>query len=122
MYTLGEEKAKRLELRCPDPTANPYLALPAMLVYGISGVKGKLDADKNGFGPFEENIWEKKRVKQTPKSLTEALVALSRDKVLAETPVFPAELIESYVDAQMAIATEAQLYPTPADFEYYGDL
>lgn len=122
MYTTGEEKSKRLELRCPDPTANPYLAFAAMLVFGIHGIKAKMEPTKMGFGPFDENIWEKKRVKQTPGNLMEPLGKLSKDNILAASGVFNQALIDSYVGVRMEEATASLLYPTPADFQFYGDI
>lgn len=121
-YDVDNEKAKRFELRCPDPTANPYLALSAMMVFGISGIKESLDPGKLGFGPFDENIWEKDGVKQTPRSLFEALDALSEDSVLLGSKVFSKELLESYIDLKESELKESLLYPTPADYRFYGDI
>ena len=121
MYSESE-KAKRLEFRCPDPTANPYLAFSALVVSGINGIKEKMDPTKLGFGPFDENIWEKKKVKQTPRNFFETLDALSKDRILAESGVFTQELIDSYHDVKMEELKAAMLYPTPADFYFYGDI
>lgn len=122
MYFSGNEKAKRLEFRCPDPTCNPYLGLAAQLVAGIHGIKEKMDPKKLGYGPFDENIWEKSDVGQTPKSLFETLDALEKDTFLSDSGVFSKELVASYIDVKRLEATEALMYPTPADFHYYGDM
>lgn len=122
MYFPMEEKAKRLEFRCPDPTCNPYLAFSAMLVAGIDGVKGKMDPTKLGFGPFDENIWEKGSVKQTPGDLFTSLKALEEENVFVDSGVFTQEIIDSYLDVKRTEAIEALRYPTPSDFYYYGDL
>ncbi|CAN5175399.1 type I glutamate--ammonia ligase [soil metagenome] len=122
MYFSGNEKAKRLEFRCPDPACNPYLGFAAQLVAGIDGIRSKMDPKKLGFGPFEENIWEKKEVGQTPKSLFETLDALEKDIVFAKSGVFAQELMGSYIDIKRLEATEALMHPTPADFFYYGDM
>jgi glutamine synthetase len=123
MYGGGvDEKATRLEFRCPDPTANPYLAFPAMLVSGIEGIKSETDPTKEGFGPFDEDIWEKEDVKQTPRTLFDTLEALKKDEILVKSGVFTKEILESYVEVKMDEIKEASLYPTPADFHFYGDI
>lgn len=124
MYGGGtNEKATRMEFRCPDPTTNPYLAFSALLVSGINGIKQKMDPTKMKFGPFEENIWEKKAgVKETPRNFYEALDALKNDKVFEASGVFTPEILESYRELKMEELIEASMYPTPADFHFYGDL
>lgn len=122
MYFPDSEKAKRLEFRCPDPTANPYLAFSAMLVAGIDGMKRKLDPAKLGFGPYDENIWEKDAVKQTPGDLFTSLLALEKCDVFVESGVFTKPLIDSYLDVKRTEAAEILRYPTPGDFHVYGDL
>ena len=122
MYYPNEEKSKRMELRCPDPTTNPYLAFPAMLVAGMDGIKSKMDPTKLGFGPFDENIWEKGKVKQTPGDLFTALQALEDCEIFVKSGVFTKEILESYLEVKREEAIEALRYPTAADFFYYGDL
>lgn len=122
MYYKNMEKAKRLELRCPDPMCNPYLAFAAMLVAGIEGVKEKMDPTKMGFGPYDENIWDKDGVKQTPKSLFESLDALEKAKLFTKSGIFAESQIESYLDVKRTEATTALMYPTPSDFFFYGDM
>lgn len=122
MYFKNMEKSKRLELRCPDPTCNPYLSFAAQLVMGLHGIKNKMDPRKMGFGPYDENIWEKGDVKQTPNNLSSTLEALERDAILAKSGVFTAEQLASYIDVKKSEATQVLMYPTPADFYYYGDM
>lgn len=122
MYFMGNEKAKRLELRCPDPTTNPYLSFSAQLVAGLSGIEGKMDPSKLGFGPFDENIWDKSKVKQTPGDVFTAFAALEEAKVFTKSGVFAKSLIDSYLEVKRSEAKEALMYPTPADFAYDGDL
>lgn len=122
MYYPGVEKAKRLELRCPDPTTNPYLAFPAMLVAGVDGMKAKMDPTKLGFGPFDENIWEKGKVKQTPGDLFTALQALEDCDIFVKSGVFSKEILASYLEVKREEAIGALRYPTAADFYFYGDL
>ena len=122
MYFKNEEKAKRLEFRCPDPICNPYLAFAAQLVCGLQGIKEKLDPKKLGFGPFDENIWEKSDVRQTPNNLFETLAALKFDKVFVKSGVFAQSLIDSYLDVKTTEARTNLMYPTPADFWFYADM
>ena len=122
VYFKNEEKTKRIEFRCPDPTANPYLSFSAMLIFGLEGVKKKIDPTKLGFGPYDENIWEKDNVRQTPKDIFEVLEALEKDKILKETGVFSSEFLKSYLTLKKEEARRALMYPTPADFWFYGDI
>jgi len=122
MYFKNQENTKRLEFRVPDPTCNPYLAFSAELVYGIDGIQKKLDPKKLGFGPFEENIWEKKNIRQTPHTLFEVLENLKKDTVLVKSGVFNKNILESYISVKEEEMQQNLLYPTPADFWYYSDI
>ena len=75
MYS-DSPKAKRIEFRCPDASANPYLAFAAMLMAGIDGIQKGLDAGE----PADWDLFEEDRgVAQVPGSLAEALDALEHD-------------------------------------------
>src|SRR5262249_59328711 len=75
MYS-DSPKAKRIEFRCPDASANPYLAFAAMLMAGIDGIQKGLDAGE----PADWDLFEEDRgVVQVPGSLDEALDALESD-------------------------------------------
>jgi len=72
-------KVKRLEFRCPDPTANPYLAFSALLLAGLDGIKNKIDPGQPAdYDLFEEHDGHG-AVKQVPGSLGESLAALEKD-------------------------------------------
>lgn len=78
-------KASRFELRCPDPSANPYLAFAVMLAAGLDGIKKGLRAP----APVEENIWEltpeemkEKGIRTVASNLKEALTELAQDEVI----------------------------------------
>ncbi len=122
MYFSKEEKSKRVEFRCPDPACNPYLSFSAQLVSGLEGMIKKSDPEKMGFGPFDENIWEDKKIKQTPNNLYETLDALKNDTLLIKSGVFNKDLIDSYLQVKYDEATQSLLYPTPADFWFYADI
>ncbi len=91
--TRAEEK--RIEFRPPDATCNPYLAMAAMLLAGIDGVRRRLDPTALGFGPIDENIFhwpeaKRAKVRPLPDSLSSALRALARDQdYLLADKVFP---------------------------------
>jgi glutamine synthetase len=85
--TKGREKAVRAELRCPDPTANPYLAFAVMLASGLDGIKKKMKAP----APVEENIFEftdetaaARGITTVAKNLADAIEELKKDKVVQE--------------------------------------
>jgi glutamine synthetase len=84
-YTPGREKAVRAELRCPDPSANPYLAFAVMLAAGLDGIEKKLTPPP----PVEENIYEfteeeaiKRKIDVLSKDIMEAISHLENDKVI----------------------------------------
>lgn len=84
-YSPGRESSTRLELRCPDPSCNPYLAFAAMLAAGLKGVDEGLAAP----APTEEDVfhWDAERLAQAgiatlPGSLQEALTELAADEVV----------------------------------------
>ncbi len=85
--TKGKAQATRLELRCPDPSCNPYLAFAVMLKCGLDGIKRRLPLP----APVEENLYhfdaaelKRRNVRTLPGSLGEALDELERDEVVQE--------------------------------------
>jgi glutamine synthetase len=118
-------KAKRVEVRYPDPSCNPYLAFAAMLMAGIDGVKNKIDPGE----PLDKNIYslspeELARVPSMPSSLDEALDCLRDDhRFLLEGGVFTEDSIENWIDYKKAAEVDAmRLRPHPHEFELYFDL
>src|SRR5947208_12634635 len=94
MYSQSP-KAKRIEFRCPDPTANPYLAFSAMLMAGLDGIEKGIDPGApSDFDLFEESHG----VAQVPGSLDKALDALEADhEFLLKGDVFGKGLIETWI-------------------------
>jgi glutamine synthetase len=124
MYS-DNPKAKRLEFRTPDPTANPYLAFAAMLMAGLDGIQNKIDPgealDKNIYDlPAEEQA----KVKNIPGSLEEALEALAEDHdFLLKGDVFTKDVIETWIDYKMENEVRAiQQRPHPHEFFLYYDV
>src|SRR5260370_23221641 len=99
MYSASP-KAKRVEFRPPDPSANPYLAFGAMLMAGLDGVLNKLDPGE----PIDKDIYdlspeEMKSVTSMPASIEEALSCLEDDHgFLLKGDVFTEELLETFID------------------------
>jgi glutamine synthetase len=114
-------KAKRIEFRCPDPTANPYLAFAAMLMAGLDGIERGLDPGApSDYDLFEEAAGD---VPQVPGSLAEALDALEADHdFLTRGGVFDADLIETWITYKRENEVDpVRLRPHPAEFELYYD-
>ncbi len=118
----------RFEFRPPDGTCNPYLAMAAMLMAGIDGIKNKMHPTELGFGPINEDIFawspeKRQSIKSLPTSLEEALSALQKDnQFLLEGNVFPSELISQWIGAKKKEIQEIQLRPHPFEFNLYYDL
>lgn len=115
-------KAKRIEFRCPDPAANPYLAFAACLMAGLDGIKNQIDpGDPAEMDLFEEETL--KHVKMVKGSLDAVLCELEHDNAyLLEGDVFTPDLIETYVSYKRVADVDAvRLRPHPHEFVmYYG--
>jgi glutamine synthetase len=114
-------KAKRVEVRFPDPTANPYLAFSAMLMAGLDGIKNKIhpgDAmDKDLYDLPPEEL---KQIPTVCGSLREALEALTADHdFLLAGGVFTKDQIESYVGLKWQDVYRFEHTPHPVEFEMY---
>ncbi|WP_338331801.1 type I glutamate--ammonia ligase [Acetobacter sp. LMG 32666] len=114
-------KAKRVEVRFPDPTANPYLAFSAMLMAGLDGIKNKIhpgDAmDKDLYDLPPEEL---KQIPTVAGSLREALEALSADhEFLLAGGVFTKDQIESYITLKWNDVYRFEHTPHPVEFEMY---
>jgi len=124
MYTTSE-KAKRLEFRTPDPSCNPYLAFPAMLMAGLDGIRNKIEPPK----PIDKDLYELKpeeaaKVKSVPGSLEQALDALERDHdFLLKGDVFTKDVIETWIHYKRTKEVDAiRLRPHPYEFALYFDI
>lgn len=118
-------KAKRIEFRCPDPSANPYLAFAAMLMAMIDGVQNKIHPGE----PLDKDIYdlppeELKNVPKTPASLEEALRALDADhEFLLRGDVFTPDVIQTWIKYKMQREVDAiRQRPHPYEFCLYYDL
>ena len=119
---------KRFELRNPDGTCNPYYAYAAILMAGIDGIRNKIDPVKEGWGPYDFNLYnltdeEKAKIQGLPKTLDEALAALDEDHdYLTAGGVFPVELIKIWRENKQKEADYINSIPSSAEYEKYYDL
>ena len=124
MYS-DSPNAKRVEFRCPDPSANAYLAFAAMLMAGLDGVERKMDPGD----PLDKNIYdlppeEAKNIQQVPGSLEESLLALEQDHAfLKKGGVFTDDVIQTWVDYKRKKEIDpVRLRPHPWEFYLYFDI
>src|SRR5258706_1360367 len=116
-------KAKRIEYRPPDPTANPYLAMAAMLMAGLDVIQNRIDPGE----PLDKNIYELapaelKKVPSMPGSLTEACDALQKDhEFLLKGDVFTSDVVETWIEMKRKEQDQVRLRPHPWEFHMYYD-
>jgi glutamine synthetase len=120
MYS-SNPKAKRIEFRAPDPSANPYLAFAAMLMAGLDGVENKIDPGK----PADYDLYESngRKTPVAPGSLYESLDALMKDNAyLLKDGVFTKDLIDKYYEYKKINEADAvAMRPHPYEFDLYFD-
>ena len=117
-------KAKRIEFRAPDPSSNPYLCFPALLMAGLDGIQNKIDPGQ----PVDKDMYElpaeeMKKIKQVPGSLSEVLSALEADhEFLLKGDVFTADLLEAYISYKRENEVDpTRLRPHPYEYTLYYD-
>ncbi len=119
-YTTSP-KGKRVEVRFPDPLANPYLAYAAMLMAGLDGIRNKIDPG----AAAEKDLYhlppkELAKIPTVCASLEEAIKALEKDHdFLLKGDVFTADLIESYLDLKREEWDRFRTAPHPVEFDMY---
>ncbi len=120
-YTPGKDKAVRLELRCPDPSGNPYLQFLAMIAAAMDGVENKLAAPT---GLNNVNIYsltaeerEAKGINQLPGSLNEALNELENDDIIKNT--LGSELYTAFMRAKRSEWEDYRIHVTDWETERY---
>jgi glutamine synthetase len=118
-------KAKRIEFRAPDPSANPYLCFSALLMAGLDGIQNRIDPgeplDKDLYGLPPE---EAKLIKQVPGSLGDVLDALDRDcDFLLRGDVFTPDMLETYIAYKREVELDpVRMRPHPHEFTLYFDV
>ncbi|MGD8570130.1 MAG: glutamate--ammonia ligase [Gammaproteobacteria bacterium] len=121
---VSNPKARRIEVRFPDPTANPYLAFAAMMMAGLDGVQNKIhpgeamDKDLYDLPPEEEA-----EIPKVCYSLDQALEALNADRAFLTTGgVFSDDMIDAYIDLKMEEVTQLRMATHPVEFDLYYSL
>ncbi len=118
-------KAKRIEVRFPDPSCNPYLAFSAMVMAGIDGIQNKIDPGD----PMDKDLYdlppkEAAKIKTMPGSLDQALKALKDDHdYLTKGGVFSEDLIDTWMTYKKEKEIDPmRLRPHPYEFFLYYDI
>lgn len=120
-------KAKRIEFRPPDPTANPYLLFSALLMAGLDGIRRGIEPSEHGYGPVDRDLYsmsaeELSEISSVPGSLDESLDALENDhEFLLQGDVFTSDLLEKYIEFKREQADQVRLRPAPIEFAMYYD-
>lgn len=121
---VANPKARRIEVRFPDATANPYLAFSAMLMAGLDGIRQKIHPGD----PMDKNLYdlppeEKQDLQMVCGSLNQALDALEADhEYLLAGGVFSEDMLRAYIELKRAEVTRLALTTHPLEFEmYYSD-
>ncbi len=121
---IANPKARRIEVRFPDSTANPYFAFAAMLMAGIDGVQNKIHPGD----PLDKDLYdlapeESKGIPEVCYSLEEALAALDKDRAfLTAGDVFSDDVIDAYIGLKMADVTRLRMTTHPVEFDMYYSL
>ncbi|HET6489972.1 MAG TPA: type I glutamate--ammonia ligase [Syntrophales bacterium] len=124
MYSASP-KAKRLEIRFPDPSCNGYLAFSALLMAALDGIQNRIDPgeplDKDIYGLSPEEL---ALVPSTPGSLDEALNNLEKDhEFLLKGDVFTQDVIDTWLEYKRVHEVDAvRLRPHPHEFMLYFDI
>ena len=118
-------KTKRIEVRFPDPSANPYLTFAVMLMAGLDGIQNKIDPGD----PMDKDLYdlpakEAARIRNMPGSLDEAILGLEKDhQFLLKGDVFSEDFIENWIDYKRNREIDPlRLRPHPYEFFMYYDI
>ena len=120
----SSEKARRIETRFPDPSANPYLCFAALLMAGLDGIQNKIHpgeaADKDLYDlPPEEDA----KIPKVCHSLEMALEELDKDReFLTRGGVFSNDMIDAYIELKMEEVTRFRMTTHPIEFAMYYSL
>ncbi len=117
-------KARRIEVRFPDPTANPYLAFSAMMMAGLDGIQNKIhpgeSSDKDLYDLPPEEL---KDIPTVCASLEEALENLDQDRAfLTIGDVFTDDMLDAYIELKMEEVTRMRMTTHPVEFDMYYSL
>jgi glutamine synthetase len=117
-------KGRRLEIRFPDSTANPYLAFSAMMLAGLDGIQNKIHPGD----PMDKDLYdlppeEEQQIPQVCFAFDQALDCLDKDReFLTVGGVFTNDLIDAYIGLKMADVTRVRMTTHPVEFDMYYSL
>ena len=122
-YVMSD-KARRIEVRFPDSTANPYLAFSALMMAGLDGIKNKISpGEAMDQDLFELTPEEEKMLPTVAPGLDVALEALDKDRdFLKEGGVFTDKMIDSYIGLKYEEVQRLRASTHPCEFEMYYSL
>ncbi|KIO48231.1 glutamine synthetase, partial [Nitrosospira sp. NpAV] len=121
---VSSPKGRRIEVRFPDPTANPYFAFTALMMAGLDGIQNKIHPGD----PMDKNLYDlpPEEAAQIPKScasLDEALDNLDKDRsFLTRGGVFSNDMIDAYIELKMEEVTRFRMTTHPVEFDMYYSL
>ena len=121
---ISNPKARRIEVRFPDSTANPYLAFAALMMAGLDGIQNKIHPGD----PMDKDLYdlppeEEKQIPQVCESLDEALDALDADReFLTRGGVFTDDMIDGYIALKRDETTRLKMTTHPVEFDMYYSL
>jgi glutamine synthetase len=122
-YSEGREKSTRLELRCPDPSCNPYLTFAVMLAAGLKGIEDKIEpsdpVEEDVYG-FEDSKLAKFYIKTLPVNLGEAIEEFKRSKLMKEA--LGEHMFNKYLEVKTAEWNEFQRVVTDWELQKYVSL
>jgi len=121
---VANPKGRRIELRFPDNTANPYLAFSAMLMAGLDGIKNKIHpGDAASKDLYDLPPEEEAEIPTVCHSLDQALEALDKDRAfLTAGGVFTNDAIDAYIELKMEEVTRMRMTTHPIEFDMYYSL
>ncbi|SFF22121.1 L-glutamine synthetase [Fontimonas thermophila] len=121
---VANPKARRIEVRFPDSTANPYFAFAAMMMAGLDGIQNKIHPGD----PSDKDLYhlppeEDKKIPRVCHSLDMALEHLDKDReFLKAGGVFTDDLIDAYIELKMQEVTRFRMTTHPVEFDMYYSL
>jgi glutamine synthetase len=121
---VASPKGRRIEVRFPDPLANPYFAFSAMMMAGLDGIQNKINpgaaSDKD---LYELAPAEKSKIPTVSHSLEMALESLDKDRAFLKAGnVFNDDLIDAYIALKMKEVTRLRMHTHPVEFDMYYSL
>lgn len=121
---VSSPKARRIEVRFPDSSGNPYFMFAAMMMAGLDGIQNKI----NPGAPLDKDLYdlepeEEKNIPTVCESLDRALEALDKDRAfLTAGGVFTDDMIDGYINLKMLEVTRFRMTTHPVEFSMYYSL